>query len=234
MIIAGVQKTSTVDWPENICSTVFIAGCNFRCPFCHNPELVLPEEIEKTEALSENELLTALVERKRFIDGVCITGGEPLMSPDIVKLIHKIKDKGLAVKVDTNGSVPKLLKKLIDEKLIDYVAMDIKGPKDRYAEFTGVKANLKLIEESIKILKSSNIAYEFRTTMVKGLLDSKDILRIAEWLDGADAYYIQQFVSDGKTLDPEFEGKKSYTPDELRDMMTSVADRFGKSGVRGV
>lgn len=234
MIIGGLQKTSTVDWPKNICSVVFIAGCNFRCPFCHNPELVLPEEIEKTEAVSENELLTALVERKRFIDGVCITGGEPLMAPDIVKLMRKIKDKGLKIKLDTNGSVPHLLKKVIEDKLVDYVAMDIKGPKHKYPEMTGVKPNMDLIEESIKILQKSGVKYEFRTTVVKGMVEPSDIKAIGKWLSGSDAYYLQHFISSEEMLDEELKDVKTYTPDEMREMMESVAGDFKETGVRGV
>jgi len=234
MIIGGLQKTSLVDWPGNICSTVFIAGCNFRCPFCHNPELVLPSEIEKIEAMTETELLTELVSRKKVIDGVCVTGGEPLMSPDIVKLLHKIKDKGLAVKVDTNGTVPSLLQKLISDGLVDYVAMDIKAPKEKYSSLTGVKANISLIEESIKILKTSGIEYEFRTTVTKDLLSASDIKKIGEWIGPAKAYYLQHFVSSEKTLDPRMMDKKTYTPDEMKEMMASVADKFEKSEVRGV
>jgi pyruvate formate lyase activating enzyme len=234
MIIAGVQKTSLVDWPEKICATIFIAGCNFRCPFCHNPELVLPGEIERLEPMSENELLTALVGRKRFIDGVCITGGEPLLFPDVVKLLHKLKDKGFAIKLDTNGSVPTLLKKLIDDKLVDYVAMDIKAPKEKYPDSTGINSNTKLIEESIKILKSSSIEYEFRTTVVKGLHSKEDIIDIGDWLKGAKAYYLQQFVGTEKTIDKAYKGKKAYTPDDLRNMMDSVKKHFKKTGVRGI
>ena len=234
MIIAGLQRTSLVDWPEKICSTLFIAGCNFRCGFCHNPELVITSEIEKLEPMTENELLTALVERKRLIDGVCITGGEPLMSPETVKLIRKIKDKGLAVKLDTNGSVPTLLKTLIDEKLVDYVAMDIKGTKERYPAISCSNINVGLIEESIKILKESNIDYEFRTTVVKGMLEKKDVVGIGHWLKGSKAYYLQQFVGNEKTLDEKYMGRKSYTPDELKDMMAAVKDRFQKTGVRGI
>ena len=234
MIIAGLLKTSLADWPKKICSTIFIAGCNFRCGFCHNPELVLPEDIEKVEAMSETEILTQIVERKRFIDGVCITGGEPLMSPEIVNLIRKIKDKGLPVKLDTNGSFPTLLKKLIDEKLIDYVAMDVKAPKDRYQQVTNSKINPELIEQSIKILKESNIDYEFRTTVVKDLLDAKDIQEIGKWLDGSEAYYLQQFVGTEKTLDPEFKDKDPYGADKLNTMLDSVKKNFKKTGIRGL
>ena len=234
MIIAGVQRTSLVDWPGKICSTVFIAGCNFRCGFCHNPELVLPEEIEKVEAMTETELLTQLVERKRFIDGVCITGGEPLMSPGIVKLIRKIKDKGFAVKLDTNGSVPTLLHKLIVEGLVDYVAMDIKAPKEKYKQATGSDINIDLIERSINILKESSIEYELRTTVVKGLLDKNDIISIADWIKGVKAYYFQQFVSTEKILNPKMKGVEPYSGEQLNEMLNTVKNKFEKTGVRGV
>jgi pyruvate formate lyase activating enzyme len=234
MIIGGLMKTSFIDWPTKICSTLFIAGCNFRCGWCHNPELVDAEMIERLEAVSENEVLTAVTERKKYIDGVCITGGEPLLSPDVVKLIRKIKDKGLEIKIDTNGSVPTLLKSLIDEGLVDYVAMDIKAPKDKYDDMTGVKVNMSLIEESIKILRQSNINYEFRTTVVKGLLDPADIVAIGKWLKGSKALYLQSFVSSEKTLDASWRGRKTYTPDEMREMCASVKDCFEKTEVRGI
>lgn len=234
MIIGGVQKTSLVDWPAKICSTVFIAGCNLRCGFCYNKELVLPQEIEQLEPISENELLAMLVARKKYIDGVCITGGEPLMSPDVVKLIRKIKAKGLGVKLDTNGTVPTLLKGLIDEGLLDFVAMDIKAPIDRYQEVTGSNVNPELVEKSINILKESGIDYEFRTTVVKGIHSISDIIGIGEWLDKADAYYIQQFMGKEDMIDPDLKGRKAYTPDELKEMMEAVQDRFRKTGVRNV
>ncbi|MBW2967441.1 anaerobic ribonucleoside-triphosphate reductase activating protein [Candidatus Woesearchaeota archaeon] len=234
MIIAGVERTSLVDWPEKICSTVFIAGCNLRCGFCHNPELVLADRIEEIEPMTETELLTALVERKRYIDGVCITGGEPLMSPEVVKLIRKIKDKGFAVKLDTNGTVPTLLKNVIDEGLVDYVAMDIKAPKEKYPEVTGSKVKVDLIEQSIKILKQSSIPYEFRTTVVKGLLGKEDVMAIGKWLKGAVAFYIQAFINAEETIEYKYMLRKTYTPEELQDMMDAVADNFKKTGVRGV
>ncbi len=234
MIIAGLQKTSLVDWPENICSTVFLAGCNFRCPFCHNPELVLPDEIEKIESMTETELITALVSRKRFIDGVCITGGEPLMSPDIIPLMMRLREKGFKIKIDTNGSVPTMLKKIIDEKLADYIAMDIKAPKNRYNEITNSKVNTELIEQSIKLIKSSNIDYEFRTTVVKGLLDKKDILEIADWIKGAKAYYLQQFVGTEKTIDKAYLNRKAHPPDDMHEMLDAVKNNFKKSGIRGI
>lgn len=234
MIIAGLERTSLVDWPEKICSTVFIAGCNFRCPFCHNPELVLPEGIKNITPLSETKLLTLLIERKRLIDGVCITGGEPLLSPDILYLIKKIKENGFAVKLDTNGSAPVLLKKLFDSSLLDYVAMDIKAPREKYSLLTGTEINLNSIEESVKLIKESNIDYEFRTTVVKGLVEKEDILKIAEWIKGAKAYYLQQFVGSERTLDPAYKGRKSHSPAELSVMLSSIKSFFEKTGLRGV
>jgi pyruvate formate lyase activating enzyme len=234
MIIAGIERTSLVDWPEKICSTVFIAGCNFRCPFCHNPELVLPEEVEKLEPMTETELLTALVERKRYIDGVCITGGEPLLSPDLIPLLRKIKAKGFEIKLDTNGSIPTILKKIIDERLVEYVAMDIKGPKERYPELTNSKINPNLVEESVKILRTSNISHEFRTTVVRSLLKPEDIEEIGRWLDGSKAYYIQQFDNSQKMIDGTYCDVRPYTPEELKEMLESVKDNFQKAGVRGI
>ena len=155
------------------------------------------------------------------------------MSPDIVKLLRKIKDKGFAVKLDTNGSVPTILRKVIEDKLVDYVAMDIKGPKERYDEICGVNINIKLIDESIKILKESGIDYELRTTAVKGLLSKEDVVAIGKWIKGAKAYYLQQFISTEKILDPSYANRKSYTPDELREMLESVKEYFEKTGVRG-
>jgi pyruvate formate lyase activating enzyme len=234
MIIAGIERTSLVDWPEKICSTVFIAGCNFRCGFCHNPELVLLEEVEKLEPMTENELLTALVERKRFIDGVCVTGGEPLLSPDLIPLLRKIKAKGFGIKLDTNGSIPTILKRIIEEKLVDYVAMDIKCPKERYNELTNSKININLIEESVKILRTSNIDHEFRTTAVKSLLKPEDIKEIGSWLDGSKAYYLQQFDNSLRMIDEAFCKVRPYTPEELQEMLDSVKGNFKKTGVRGI
>ncbi len=234
MIIAGIQRTSLLDWPGKICSTIFIAGCNFRCPFCHNPELVLPSQIELLEPLTENEILALIVERKQLIDGVCITGGEPLLSPDITNFVHKIKATGLPVKIDTNGSAPTLLRKIVDDNLVDYIAMDIKAPRERYNELAGFNINLRFIEESIKILKDSNINYEFRTTVVKTLLGKDDIIKIGEWVKGAKAYYLQQCNGGEKVLDPTFKWIKSYTPEELENMLRAVRSNFEKTGLRGV
>ncbi len=235
MIIAGLQKTSLVDYPGKICSTVFLAGCNFRCSYCHNPSLVLPELIKKeTVPMHPEELIKILKERKKYIDGVCITGGEPLLNADIFKLCEEIKKIGLLVKVDTNGSFPKRIKQLIEFDLADFIAMDIKGPKEKYSEITKTNINIKDIEESVELLKQGKVDYEFRTTVIKSLLNKEDIIKIGDWIKGAKAYYLQQSNMDGKTLDPAFEKQVPYTPEELKDMADAIKDKVGKIGVRGI
>lgn len=235
MIIAGLQKTSLLDYPGKICSTIFLAGCNFRCPFCHNPELVIPEQIkEKTVPMHPEDVLKQLKERKKYIDGVCITGGEPCLGRDIVKLCDEIKKLGLLVKLDTNGSIPKALKQLTEFDLVDFVAMDIKGPKEKYSKMAGKNINLEDIQKSIDILMKGKVPYEFRTTVVKSLLGHEDIIKIGKWLDGAREYSLQQFNVIEKTLDPGFMDETPYTPEELKEMAEAVKKNFGKVNVKGI
>jgi pyruvate formate lyase activating enzyme len=234
MILAGFQKTSLVDWPGEICATVFVAGCNFRCPFCHNPELVEPLLISELEPLKQDDIITELHKRKALIDGVCITGGEPLLFPEIEEFIKRLKDMGLKVKVDTNGTNPKLLQKLIDASLVDYVAMDIKAPLSKYPMATCSKIDPELVETSADLLMDSDVEYEFRTTVMPGLLDIDDIEKIGEWLDGARAYYLQQFTFDRKMLDESYEEVKPYTPGQLKEMLKKVEHHYTLTGIRGI
>ncbi|HII71622.1 TPA: anaerobic ribonucleoside-triphosphate reductase activating protein [Candidatus Woesearchaeota archaeon] len=235
MIIAGLQKTSLVDYPGKICSTIFLAGCNLRCGFCHNPELVIPELVqEHTVPMNPDELVRQIKERQKYIDGVCITGGEPLLNKDIFKLCDELKRLGLLVKVDTNGCHPFALRQLIEFKMVDYVAMDIKGPKEKYREIVEKDINMDRIEESIELLKKGKVEYEFRTTVVKGVHLFADIVKIGEWLKGARQYYLQQFNVKAKYIDPKFEKNIPYTPAELREMQTALKGCFEKVGVRGI
>jgi len=235
MIIAGLQKTSLIDYPGKICATVFLAACNFKCGYCHNPELVDVEIMKKEVVpIRPQELIKQIDERKKYIDAVTITGGEPLLNQDIYKLCDEIKKMGLLVKIDTNGSFPTVLKKLIDFDIVDYVAMDIKGPAEKYEKIAGTNINMENIKESIELLKKGKVPYEFRTTVVKGCVDAEDIKKIGEWLKGAKAYYLQQFNYDGKTLDPKFADVTPYTPEELKEMKESVKDYFGKVEIRGI
>ncbi|PIV64868.1 MAG: anaerobic ribonucleoside-triphosphate reductase activating protein [Candidatus Nealsonbacteria bacterium CG_4_8_14_3_um_filter_37_36] len=229
--IGGLQKVTLIDFPGRLACTVFLTGCNFRCPFCYASELVLPEKIKNQPKISEKELFKFLKERKKLIDGVVLCGGEPTMSRELIPLIKKIKKMGFFVKLDTNGSDPKILKKLIDEKLIDYVALDIKGPKERYNEFVGKKVDVKKIQESIDILKEGRVDYEFRSTIVPTLHTKEDVIEMAKWIRGTKRYYLQNFRPE-KTIDPKFEKIKPYPQEYLLKIQKAIAPFFEICQVR--
>ena len=223
MIIGGLQKLTLIDYPGRLAATVFFLGCNFRCPWCYSSELVLPEKIKKQQKISEKELFSFLKERQGLLEGVVICGGEPTINNDLPKFIKKIKKMGYLVKLDTNGSNPKMLKKLIENKLVDYVAMDVKLPKEKYSKILNVDVNN--IQKSIEILKKSKIDYEFRTTVIPTVLDKKDILKIAKWISGAKKYYLQNFRPE-KTLDPKFEKMKPYPDKYLLNIQKAISPFF--------
>jgi len=230
MQIGGLQKLTLIDFPGKLACTVFCLGCNFRCPFCYNPELVLPKKIKNQPRILERLFFNFLKERKGLLEGVTIGGGEPTIYKDLPDFIKKIKKLDYLVKLDTNGSNPRMLKDLIDQKLVDYVAMDIKAPKERYYEVVGrpKKENAKLVkdvEKSIKILKDSNIDFEFRTTVIPIILEKDDILRIARWIEPAKKYYLQNFRPE-KTLDPKFEKIKPYPQEYMLEILKAVAPFF--------
>lgn len=232
MIIAGLQKTTLIDFPGKIACIVFLAGCNFRCPWCYSAELVLPEKIVKQGRMLEKDFFDFLKERKGFLDGVVICGGEPTINNDLPKFIERIKKLGYAVKLDTNGSNPKMLKELIELKLIDYVAMDIKSKKNDYKKwlFDGVK--IQDIEESVEILKQNRIDFEFRTTVVPSIHNKNDFLEIANWIGGKEIkYYLQNFVAQ-KTIDPEFEKVKSFSQNFLEEVAKEISPYFKECKVR--
>ncbi|MBD3208125.1 MAG: anaerobic ribonucleoside-triphosphate reductase activating protein, partial [Candidatus Nealsonbacteria bacterium] len=220
MRIGGLQKTTLIDYPGRLAATLFLTGCNFRCPFCYSSELVLPDRIKKQPRLAEDEFFAFLKERKGFLEGVVICGGEPTINKDLPPFISKIKDMGFLVKLDTNGSNPKMLRDLIEDQQIDYVAMDIKVPKEKYVELVGEKAVGNIgdkIEDSINILKNSNIEFEFRTTLVPGLLDKEEILKIVHWIRPAPKYFLQNYRGE-KTVDPKFSCLKPYPEEYLLDI----------------
>lgn len=195
MRIGGLQKLTLLDFPGHVACTVFLQGCNFRCPFCHNASLVLG-----TEPLGEEEVLSFLKKRQGLLDGVAITGGEPLLSADIDALLEKVKTLGYRVKLDTNGSFPEKLRSLIERKLIDYVAMDVKNAREKYDRTAGASGFLPAVEESIALLKQGLVPYEFRTTVVDELHEPGDFSLIGQWLRGAQAYFLQAFVDSGNLL----------------------------------
>ena len=212
MKIGGLQKVSLIDYPGLICATVFLQGCNFKCSYCHNPELVNPQLFQP--CLTEKEVLDFLRERRGKLDAVTITGGEPTIQNDLASFVKKIKKMGFAVKLDTNGSQPQIIKALLDEKLLDFIAMDIKGPLEKYESIVCAAVDGKKIEESIRIILKSKIPHEFRTTIVQSQLTLKDIVKIAQLISGAKRYALQKFIT-GKTLDKNFGEEKTYSEDEL-------------------
>ncbi len=230
MIINGFQKMTLLDFPGKVACTVFTAGCNFRCPFCHNASLVT--HIDEKYNMSEQEILDFLKKRNGLLDGVCITGGEPLLNTDIANFIGEIKKLGFAVKLDTNGSRPELLKELIDKNLLDCVAMDIKNSKEKYADTIGIAAfDITPIERSVEILLEGKIDYEFRTTIVKEYHTIQDIEKIGQWIQGAKNYFLQNFVDSGDLISG---GLSPVSKDELHKMCTTAQDFVINSGVRGI
>lgn len=213
MIFKGIQKTSLIDYPGNISTVLFVGGCNMRCPFCQNPDLVLrPKELPD---ISEEYILSFLKERRQWLDGVCITGGEPLLYEDMLDFIKKVKQLNLRVKLDTNGLNPKLLRKIIDEKIVDYIAMDIKSHIDHYDEASGIKVDINKIKESVELIKNSRIEYEFRSTIVPDFFNEEIVVNIGKWLRDSKKYALQQFRSSVSLVDKSFEGKKPYDKKNL-------------------
>ncbi len=236
MLLGGFQKMTLIDFPGKIATTVFTVGCNFRCPFCHNPELVFissssspvkKEDQEKIEA----DFFQHLEKRKGQLEGVCITGGEPTIQSDIIEFIEKIKKMGYAVKLDTNGTHPKIVKKIIKEKLVDYIAMDIKNQITKYDLATGVKFYQEQIKESVKLIMQGGIPYEFRTTVVPGIHTPEDFLVIAQWLKGAKKYWLQKY-EDGKILDPNLKEKIKNKTLDLEQIKKSIEKNFGQMKIR--
>ena len=226
MHIGGFQKMTMLDYPGKVACTVFTHACNLRCPFCHNAPLVVGEYTP----VSEEEILTYLKKRKGILDGVCITGGEPLLQKDIRSFIERVRALGLSVKLDTNGTFPEKLRELIDAGLVDYVAMDVKNSPARYAETTGLSTlDLAPIEESIRILKENRVPYEFRTTVVRELHSEADMQAIGAWLAGAERYFLQQFTDSGALLGEGYsahdEGTLKTFADIVRPYIPAVATR---------
>ena len=199
MKISGFQKMTLLDFPGQVAATVFTGGCNLRCPFCHNALLVT--ELNETEEYSEDFIISYLEKRRGVLDGLAITGGEPLIQKDIRVFIERVRHLGYKVKLDTNGCYPDKLKDLVARNLVDYVAVDVKNSKERYAETVGVPGfSLEPVEETVSFLKKGLVPYEFRTTVVDEFHTLEDILKIGEWIDGSDAWFLQNFVDSGNLI----------------------------------
>lgn len=230
MIIGGLQKLTLLDYPGKLACTVFTVGCNFKCPFCHNSSLVFNDR--ELEPLSAEELVRFLKKRSGVLEGVCITGGEPLLNRDIEPLISKIKELGYCVKLDTNGSFPDRLKGLVENGLIDKVAMDIKNSKRSYAETVGIKDfDIAPICESVDFLLSDRVDYEFRTTVTQNLHSPEDFEEIGEWIKGAKAYFLQDFKDSGDLICPDIKG---VTPEIIREYLATVRKYVPCAELRGI
>lgn len=228
MLIGGFQKMTVLDFPGKIACILFTYGCNLKCPFCHNASLV----IDNIEEFSQEEIFKYLEKRKGVLDGVCVSGGEPFLQPDIMEFLQKLKNTGLAVKIDTNGTSPEKLRYAVENGLVDYVAMDIKNSKEKYPLTTGIQdIDIGKIEESVKFLLDSDIDYEFRTTVVREYHTEQDMVCIGEWIKGAKNYFLQSFTDSGNLIG---ENLSAHSPDTMRDFEGIVRPFVQNIGVRGV
>jgi pyruvate formate lyase activating enzyme len=230
MEIGGLQKTSLLDYPGEVSCIIWTIGCNFNCPFCYNVDVVT----KTSKAISEKEVLSFLEKRKNMLDAIVISGGEPLLQKDITSFCRKVKKLGYLIKIDTNGMFPEKLQELFDKKLIDYIAMDVKAPKNKYNMLSGKKVELKKIQKSIDIIKNSGVSYEFKTTFVPGFLTKKDIKEIGRWLEGSEKYFLQQFKNNTPTLSSDLKNVKSYPKEKLLATLEEVKPFFKHCGVRGI
>ncbi|MCX6568676.1 MAG: anaerobic ribonucleoside-triphosphate reductase activating protein [Candidatus Aminicenantes bacterium] len=221
--IKGIEKFSSRDFPGHISSTVFLGGCTFRCPYCHNSELVLRPETIPT--MPVDIFLSYLDGRKGWLEAVCITGGEPLLHEEVEDLVRVVRERGLLVKLDTNGSFPERMEGLLAAGLLDWVAMDVKAPLERYREVTRSNVDVESIVRSADILRNSGVRHTFRTTVVPGFVGKEDVVKIGEWLNGAANYFIQQFVPQ-TTIDPAFLEVKPFNRAELEDIVAAAKPYF--------
>lgn len=230
MQFSGFQKLTLLDYPEKTACTLFTAGCNFRCPFCHNAALVT--HIDNSNYFSEEYVLDYLKKRACVLDGVCITGGEPLMHEGLTEFIKKVKDLGYLVKLDTNGSYPERLSSLINSGLIDYVAMDIKNCKEKYLLTADCSdKDLKNVEKSVELLKLGKVDYEFRTTIVKEYHAVEDVKKIAEWIKGSQKYFLQNFIDSGDVIKNNLSAVAPETLDLMRTCAQDVIPKVEKRGI---
>ncbi len=235
--ILGWMKTTLLDFPGKVASTLFLGGCNFRCPYCHNPELVDYKSDLGQRPLNPEEIFSYLTTYKKMIEGVCLSGGEPLLHKGLFDLCRQLRSLGMQIKLDTNGSLPTRLESLLEYSLLDYVAVDIKGPPDKIHTIArSLKKNADLagaVKDTVNLLKEAEIPYELRTTVVPGLLEARDLHAIGSWLEGSPKFVLQQFRS-GKTLDVLFQDLPPYPPQYLQDLAGSLSKYFTECTVRGV
>lgn len=229
MQIHGFNKTTLLDYPGQVACTVFTGSCNFRCPFCQNSDLVIDPSSQPV--ISEEEVFNHLEKRKGIIKGICVTGGEPTLQKDLLEFLKKVKEKGLLVKLDTNGYRPDVLKRAVEEGMVDYVAMDVKSSLPEYSKAAGIDVEVSLIKESIDFIKQSSIDYEFRTTVTRELHSKETFAEIATLLDGAKRYYLQGYKESERVLVP---GMSAYSYEELEAFLPLFEGGIETVGIRGL
>lgn len=230
MYLCGLQKLAMVDYPGKLAATVFTGGCNLRCLFCHNALLVT--RLDETPELGEEAVLSFLATRTKLLDGVVLSGGEPLLQPDAADFLRKIRQMGFAVKLDTNGFFPDRLSAILEEGLVDYVAMDIKNAPEKYPITCGIPGlDTAPVAESVKLLRQSGVDFEFRTTLVREFHTPEDLLAIGRWLEGSPRYFLQAFVDSGNLVGS---GCSPFTPQEMRDFSLLLRPFFGEVNLRGI
>ncbi|HPS28205.1 MAG TPA: anaerobic ribonucleoside-triphosphate reductase activating protein [Candidatus Paceibacterota bacterium] len=231
MQFGGLQELTLIDYPGKIAATVFSVGCNFRCYYCHNSELVLPDKIKSQPLIAEESVLEFLKSRVKLLQGLCITGGEPTLQNDLPAFAKAVKDLGFLVKLDTNGTNPAMLRSMVENHLVDYIAMDIKTLPTKYEVVTGMAADIACLKNSIDFIKQSGVEYEFRTTVAPGITE-EDVLNIADLITGADNYYLQTFHDNGKCLkDMRYFGHV-LSDDELQSLKEKLIDHFAYVAIR--
>ena len=230
MNICGYQKTTLLDYPGHVAATIFTGGCNFRCPFCHNSDLVVNPTM--SPCISQEEIFAFLKKRKNVLSGICITGGEPTLQTNLSEFIKKVRFLGYKIKLDTNGYRPDVISSLLEDNLLDYIAMDIKAGLSNYAKVSGIpNLDTSKIKESISIIENSGIDYEFRTTVVKELHSQEDFLEISEMLSSSSPYFIQSFKDSGNILTP---GLSSCDTETLNQYLAIVKNKLPFSSLRGI
>ncbi|WP_113672812.1 anaerobic ribonucleoside-triphosphate reductase activating protein [Vallitalea guaymasensis] len=229
MNIKGFTKTTLLDYPGHIASTIFTGGCNFNCPYCHNGDLVTAHK--DMDNITEESILAHIKKRCGIINYICISGGEPTLQPDLISFLQKIKEYPIKIKLDTNGTNPSVIKSAYEKDLIDYIAMDIKNSKDKYALTVDRKININDIEESVDYIKTCGIDYEFRTTVIKEFHTTHDIVSIGEWLNGSKRFFIQQYVESDKQIK---QGFHAHSHETLMNFKNHVEPYFESVSIRGV
>ena len=230
MKIGGIQKTSLIDYPNKVCAVFFASGCNFRCPYCYNPELVF----NKTELINEKWIYNFLEKRKNYLDAILLSGGEITIQPDFIEFVKRIKQYGYLVGIETNGSKPDAIKKLIDSRLTDFIAMDIKSDLETYEKVACARLDKGKIKKSVELIKDSNVDYEFRTTVVPGLFNEETAIKIGAWLNGSKKYVLQQFNNDKDMINKSFKRKKPYTVDKLKKFKEILEPYIKDVRIKGI